>query len=415
MVLDTRARRDSRGAVGLTGLPLRCPEGGRACRCAALPVWLLALSLIGGTGVPASAAPVVKVSEGGLHFGNQRLGTTSAARSVTVTNQGPGSLSLSGASIIGADAADFTITVGTGPALLAEHGFLTLNVLFSPKATGDRTAQLQFNDDGTGAPQIVALTGTGTPAETSTPPPTTDPLVSFSPSVTGPAVTLSASSLNFPLRPVGSTSPAMTLKLTNTGGSVLHIIDVTFGGPIQTDFHFTGGDNAGTLAPGASRDITLNFSPITAGLRTTRVDVITDAASNPDKVPVQGIGVATGGANLPAIASHPLLFASAIDGHATSSQPDQVFITAGQCVTLTLLLQFRGDGILDVTTDPNTTFFTDPARDGFSLLNHSNVFCTSAADAGKTFPIYARAYNQSDHQVLTDTLIVHVQRSGTRK
>jgi hypothetical protein len=415
MVQGMSTRRGSREAAGRRSARPWLREWGVARQLTGLTACLLAISLLAGTAVPASAAAVVKVSDGGLHFGSQKLGTTSAARSLTVTNQGPGPLNLSGASVIGADAADFAITSGSGAALLAEHGFQTITVTFSPKAIGDRTAQLQINDDGAGAPQVLALTGAGTLAESGATPPGTDPLVSFSPSVTGPAVTLSASSLNFPLRPVGSTSPVMTLKLTNTGGSVLHIINVTFGGPIQTDFHFTGGDNAGTLDPGASRDITLNFSPITAGLRTTRVDVITDAASNPDRVPVQGIGVATGGANLPAIASHPLLFASAIDGHATSGQPDQVFITAGQCVTLTLLMQFRGDGILDVTTDPNTTFFTDPARDGFTVLNHSNVFCTSAADAGKTFPIYAHAYNQSDHQGLTDTLIVHVLRSGARK
>jgi hypothetical protein len=230
-----------------------------------------------------------------------------------------------------------------------------------------------------------------------------------------PLVSLSASSLNFPLRPVGSTSPDMTLKLTNSGDAPLHVINVTFGGPIQTDFHFTGGDSAGTLNPGESRDITLHFSPIVAGLRTTRVDVITDAASNPDRVPVQGIGVATGGSNLPAIPTNALLFASATDGQLTSGQPDQVFVSVGQCVTLTMLVKFRGGAFLDVTGDPNTAFFTDPARDGFTVLNHSNVFCPTTADANRTFTIYGRAFSQSDHQVIMDTLIVHVRRADGRR
>jgi hypothetical protein len=376
---------------------------------------LAALSLAGVAARPVHAAAVVGLSEGGLHFGDQKVGTTSDPLVLVLSNHGPGTLSVAGFSIIGTNVGDFSITAGGGAGDLPDGGGRKVAVTFSPQGKGERTAQLQINDDGQGSPQVVTLTGTGIAAEDSSSPGGSQPLVSVSPSVLAPAVSLTPASLNFPLRPVGSTSPVMTLKLTNVGTAPLHVINVTFGGPIQSDFHFTGGDEAGDLNPGQSRDITLNFSPTTAGLRTTRVDVITNAASNPDRVPVQGIGVATGGSNLPAIPANALLFASAINGQATSGTPDQVFVSVGQCVTLTLLVKFRGTDFVNVTQDPNTAFFTDPARDGFDRLNHSNVFCPTAADANRTFPIYARAFSQSDHQVITDTLIVHVLRNDGRR
>ena len=80
-----------------------------------------------------------------------------------------------------------------------------------------------------------------------------------------------------------------------------------------------------------------------------------------------------------------------------------------------MLVKFRGADTVDVTHDPNTTLFTDPARDGFNVLNHNNVFCPTAGDANRTFTLYGRAFSQSDHQVITDTLIFHVRRSDGRR
>ena len=77
-----------------------------------------------------------------------------------------------------------------------------------------------------------------------------------------------------------------------------------------------------------------------------------------------------------------------------------------------MLLKFRGADTVDVTQDPNTTFFTDPARDGFNVLNHNNVFCPTAGDANRTFTLYGRAFSQSDHHGTKKSRWATVTASG---
>ena len=55
----------------------------------------------------------------------------------------------------------FLISAGTCGPSLAAGATCTVSVEFDPTATGARSAQLQFNDDGGGSPQAVTLTGTG--------------------------------------------------------------------------------------------------------------------------------------------------------------------------------------------------------------------------------------------------------------
>src|SRR5438105_1378035 len=128
MLLKTGSRRcPGRAALAAFGaLRVRTARRGR-CPRRAIPVVLFAVSmLVGMPARQAHAAAAVTVSEATLHFGSQQVGTTSSARSVTVTNHGPGTLNISGASLIGADAGDFTIAAGAGGAALPEHGLHTI-------------------------------------------------------------------------------------------------------------------------------------------------------------------------------------------------------------------------------------------------------------------------------------------------
>lgn len=109
--------------------------------------------LLAGVG---NSAPVVKLSTATLTFAGQSLGTASAAQSVTVTNSGSAALTITSVAASG----DFAET-NSCPASMAPAGTCTINVTFTPTATGTRTGSLTIKDNATGSPQTVTLGGAG--------------------------------------------------------------------------------------------------------------------------------------------------------------------------------------------------------------------------------------------------------------
>jgi hypothetical protein len=100
-----------------------------------------------------------KVTPGNLNFGTVALGTTSAAQTVTVTNQTTSVLTFGTISIVGTDHVDFGQT--NNCVSLPAGGSCTISVTFTPGAAGALTANLQINESSTGSPELVALSGTG--------------------------------------------------------------------------------------------------------------------------------------------------------------------------------------------------------------------------------------------------------------
>lgn len=95
------------------------------------------------------------------------MGTSSPTQSVTLSNTGSASLTISSVTVGGTNPADFaqTNTCGSG---VAAGGNCTINVTFKPTATGSRSASLYISDDASGSPQTLALSGTG--VQPATPP-----------------------------------------------------------------------------------------------------------------------------------------------------------------------------------------------------------------------------------------------------
>ena len=106
-----------------------------------------------GTGIGAS----VSLSANSLNFSSTPVQSSSAAQSLTITNQGNSSLTINNIQVSG----DFSQTnncAGT----LAANASCTVNVVFSPVASGSRAGTLSVSDSAAGSPQTVALSGTGT-------------------------------------------------------------------------------------------------------------------------------------------------------------------------------------------------------------------------------------------------------------
>jgi hypothetical protein len=109
----------------------------------------------------AGTGTEIKLVPGSLSFGNQLVGTTSAPKKVTMTNVGSTVLTISGISLTGTNAGDFSQTHTCGGTLGAGAS-CTISVTFHPSTTGARSAAISISDNGGGSPQKVPLAGTGT-------------------------------------------------------------------------------------------------------------------------------------------------------------------------------------------------------------------------------------------------------------
>jgi len=84
---------------------------------------------------------------------------------VTLSNMGNANLTISSPTVSGPDSGDFAITA-SGTSCSSAHPVApetscTISVMFTPSASGVRTAMLAIADNASGSPQSVSLAGTG--------------------------------------------------------------------------------------------------------------------------------------------------------------------------------------------------------------------------------------------------------------
>ena len=103
----------------------------------------------------------VRVAPATVAFGQPLVGSESAAKKITVTNNKASALTVSRVHLEGVNAADFA-QVNTCPASLAAGATCDAWVTFKPSAKGTRKGFLVINDSDPASPHAVALSGTGT-------------------------------------------------------------------------------------------------------------------------------------------------------------------------------------------------------------------------------------------------------------
>jgi beta-lactam-binding protein with PASTA domain len=108
-----------------------------------------------GTGT-TPPVPVMGVSPASLAFGNQDVGTTSAAQTVTISNTGTGTLNVTS---ISSSNTEFKFSPATLSSI-APGGSALLSVTFAPTTTGAKTATISITSDGGNG--SVSASGTGT-------------------------------------------------------------------------------------------------------------------------------------------------------------------------------------------------------------------------------------------------------------
>ncbi|MEK8035085.1 choice-of-anchor D domain-containing protein, partial [Ideonella sp. DXS29W] len=166
---------------------------------------------LSGTGVLASTGILQWSDASPVDFGDVTVGDDATPHTLTLSNTGTGTATLSAFTFSGSQAADFrvggTSTCAAGQDLAAGAD-CTVVVGFTPGASGARSASLAVSATQATTPDAIALSGNGTaPA--------------------APALGLSAESLSF-VAPASGTAPAQALTLTNTGNAELHITALAF-------------------------------------------------------------------------------------------------------------------------------------------------------------------------------------------
>ena len=212
-------------------------------------------ALLSGTGIaPATDA----LSPASLTFSAQQVGTVSGTQAVTLTNSGDATLAGVAVSVTG----PFTVTNNCG-ATLSGHASCGIAVAYLPTSVGPQSGVLTVTD----APrtQTVALSGTGTPP---------------------PSAFAAPSTIDFGGYALNGTSPAQSVSVTNNGQTTLTGLTVTMSGSFVLATN-TCGD---TLAPGASCQLGIAFTPKQIGGTTGQVVVASPALPQSLTVNMTGKG-----------------------------------------------------------------------------------------------------------------------------
>jgi Abnormal spindle-like microcephaly-assoc'd, ASPM-SPD-2-Hydin len=118
---------------------------------------------LSGTGT--TQAPAATLNPTSINFGNQAVNVKSSSQTITLTSSGGSALSISSIALSGTNSSDFAQT-NNCPSSLAANASCTINVTFTPGATGARNGSLTVTDNASGSPQTVPLSGTGTTSTT---------------------------------------------------------------------------------------------------------------------------------------------------------------------------------------------------------------------------------------------------------
>jgi hypothetical protein len=114
---------------------------------------------LSGTGL---AVPALTLSPASLAFPATPVGSATEAQTITLSNASTTTVTIDSIGLAGTNPGDF-VAVNSCGATLGTGAKCSVYVAFTPTATGARSATLNVTDDASGSPQLVKLSGTGSP------------------------------------------------------------------------------------------------------------------------------------------------------------------------------------------------------------------------------------------------------------
>ena len=229
---------------------------------------------------PITNTVIARLSGSGVQFGDLRLPATMnfgalllhsapGHQSLTLTNSGNGTLTISSITVSG----PFTLTNGCG-STLAPGASCTVIVDFNPSALGTFNGTLTVMSDAPGGSRAIALSAA---------------VIADA----RPVVRVNATSMGFGQRIIGSDSPPQRLIITNEGAAPAALTGVTFTQPEasgRTEYSLGGTSCVATLAPQASCTADIVFKALGFGLRQGELQVQSNTSDGPARVGLGGTG-----------------------------------------------------------------------------------------------------------------------------
>ena len=292
----------------------------------ALRIQTVALS---GTGL---SPPAFNISPSSLTFTNQQPGVPSAPQTLTIGNIGGSPMANIGLSITGAAAASYSIAGTNCGALLNNGSSCTVQVVFTPGATGAIAAMLAVSSSTLGvAPSSVPLNGSGQLA-------------------TG--LSTNPSQIAFPVVAAGQSSTAQPVTVTNSSSYAIAAVSLTAPAP----FSIAQNSCTAGLAAGANCSASVVFQPTAGGSASGSLTVTSSAVSTPATVALSGTGFS---------------FTVNMSGSASRT------VTSGQQATYTLVISPVGSGATFAfscgTLPANALCLFSPATETVSAGVQGNV------------------------------------------
>lgn len=220
-------------------------------------------------------------SSSSVSFGNVQIGSKQS-QSVTFTNSGTASITVSAATVSGSG---FSLIAGTLPFTVAAGQNQTLSMTFAPQTAGAANGTLAVTSNASNGALDVALSGTGTTNAGSS------------------QLSVSPASINFGNVAVGSTQN-QDGKLSASGASVT-VSSAAWNGE---GYSVSGITFPATVPAGQSVPFTVTFAPQTAGSSAGSIVFDSNASNSPATETLSGAGTQT--------SSHSV----ALSWHASTSQ-----------------------------------------------------------------------------------------------
>ncbi|MGE3517663.1 MAG: choice-of-anchor D domain-containing protein [Vicinamibacterales bacterium] len=211
--------------------------------------------------VKATGSLNLAASPASLGFGSVPTGTSSAIKTVTLSNASGIAVDLTSIDVAGAG---FARTGGSCDTVLGAQSTCTIDLQLTPSA-GPASGTLTIVNSSDADPLIVPLSGSG----------------SFSMKV-GSAVAFGRVARGIP-------GAVKTLTVTNSNAAAIPLtsLEVTAGG---SDFAITGGSCATEVPASGSCTIELQMTPSAAGARTGALTITSEATGSPHVVALSGVG-----------------------------------------------------------------------------------------------------------------------------
>jgi len=311
---------------------------------------------LAGTG----ALPQVSFTPSSLTFPSQLVNVASVAMPITVQDTGAGILTVGTVSITGpnpGDApSDFSVHSNNCTSSLTSGSSCTISIVFTPSALGTRNATLVVNDNVTGSPQKLSLTG----------------------SAIAVANTIAPTSMDYGQQTVNTTSATQTVTVQNTDSSQTLVIS---GVTITSNFKIVT-NNCASVATSSSCTILVAFAPTTTGALTGTLTISGNGSGMPAAVSLTGTGTSSSGTGVITLSPTHMTFST--QANVTSSDQSVTLTNGSSTASLTITSMGIDNALFAIhSTTCGTVPFTLSASGTCTIkVNYTPVAITTIADTG---------------------------------